>query len=132
MIVAGIGSRKGVEAAEVLALIERALGLAKIDRSQLSAVASAAAKAEEGGIAAAAQALNVPFRTVPHDELRWLGDRVNVSSASLRALDVASVSEAAALAVAGEGSTLLLARIQSERATCALACSSEPAKRDDR
>lgn len=126
MIVAGIGSRKGVAAEEIVALIERALAEANVDRVELSAVVTAEAKAEEHGIIAAAETLNVPFQAISHDRMHSVQDGVTWSARSVRLLDVSSVSETSALAAAGEGSTLVLARIASASATCALARAAQP------
>lgn len=121
MIVAGIGSRKGVAAQEVLDLIARALAEANIDHGRLDAIATAEAKSHEPGILAAALELNVAFAAVPHEQLQTAEGGTSWSTHSVRLFDVGSVSESAALAAAGEGSTLLLPRIKSSNATCALA-----------
>lgn len=121
MIIAGVGTRKGVEAAEVVALIERALAEARIDASLLSAIATAAAKADEPGIVAAAAALNLRLLPISNAVMQAEGGGVTESSCSARLFGVSSVSEAAALAAAGKGSELILPRIKSAKATCALA-----------
>lgn len=122
MIVAGIGTRKGVEAAEVVTLIERAAADASLNVTDIGAIATAAAKAAEPGIVAAAAALGLPVLSVYDADLQN-GSKggVTQSSCSKRLFSVSSVSEAAALAAAGTGSTLLLSRIKSARVTCALA-----------
>lgn len=129
MIVAGIGSRKGVAAEEVVALIERALAEANVERASLSAIVTAEAKAKEHGIVAAAQSLNVPFKAISQDRMQATKNGVTWSAQSERLFGVASVSETSALAAAGEGSTLVLARIMSASATCALARSVQAGER---
>ena len=57
MMVAGIGCRKGVAAAEVLAAVEAALAANGLDPAALSALATTAFKRDEEGIAAAARRL---------------------------------------------------------------------------
>jgi cobalt-precorrin 5A hydrolase len=121
MIVAGIGSRQGVEAAEVLALVQRALAEARVDRSMLSAIATAASKAEEPGIVSAAAQLGLSLLLISNDAMRAETGGVTDSPYSARFVGVASVSEASALAAAGQGSELILPRIKSATATCALA-----------
>lgn len=121
MIVAGIGTRKGVDAAEVVALIERALAEAQIDRSRLTAIATAAGKVEEPGIVSAAAQLGLPLLPMSNDAMQAEAGGVTESSCSARIFGVSSVSEASALAAAGQGSELILPRIKSARATCALA-----------
>ena len=121
MIVAGVGTRKGVDAAEVVALIERALAEAQIDRSLLTAIATAAGKVEEPGIVSAAAQLGLPLLPMSNDAMQAEAGGVTESSCSARIFGVSSVSEASALAAAGQGSELILPRIKSARATCALA-----------
>lgn len=121
MIVAGIGTRKGVDAAEVVALIERALAEAQIDRSRLTAIATAAGKVEEPGIVSAAAQLGLPLLPMSNDAMQAELGGVTASSCSARIFGVSSVSEASALAAAGQGSELILPRIKSARTTCALA-----------
>lgn len=121
MIVAGIGSRKGVAAAEVVALVDRALAEAGLDRAMLSALATIAAKAQEPGIAAAAAELGLPLLQVaPSDAAACWPDGA-AGRLALQKFGVGSVSEASALAAAGEGSALMRPRIKSARVTCALA-----------
>src|SRR5690606_3775731 len=59
MIVAGIGSRSGVAAGEVLAAVIEALRLQDLPASALSALATGHSKSAEPGILAAARALGL-------------------------------------------------------------------------
>lgn len=126
MIVAGIGTRKGVDAAEVIALIERALDQARLDRSSLTALATAAAKAGEPGIIAAAAHLALDLLPMSNEAMQAEEGGITESSCSARIFGVSSISEASALAAAGHGSQLILPRIKSAKATCALARSATP------
>ena len=146
MRVAGIGFRKGVSAGEVVAAVEAALassapaapasehtcGYASESsvfrlRSAskplpLDALATAAFKAGEPGIIAAAAALGLPLIKIEEHELRAASNRcLTRSAASLAAAGVPSVAEAAALAAAGKGARLLAPRIAIGNVTCALA-----------
>lgn len=121
MIVAGIGSRKGVEAAEVIALIARALAEASLVRSDLTALATVDGKAAEPGLVAAAASLGLELQSLSTAVLQVAEGGQTTSSCSARIYGVSSVSEAAALAAAGAGSELILSRIKSAKATCALA-----------
>ncbi len=121
MIVAGIGTRKGVDAAEVVALIERALAEAHIEATSLSAIATAAGKADEPGIIAAATQLGLQLLPMSTEAMQAGEGGITDSSCSARLFGVSSVSEASALAAAGQGSSLILPRIKSASATCALA-----------
>ncbi|WP_159588662.1 cobalamin biosynthesis protein [Chelativorans xinjiangense] len=115
MRVAGIGCRSGVAAGEILAAVEAGA-------PGLDALATAAFKTDEPGIVAAAEVLGIPLIAVSQDDLkRASAGCLTRSDASLAATGVASVSEAAALAVAGEGSRLLGPRIATGNVTCAIA-----------
>ena len=145
MMVAGIGFRKGVSASEVVAAVEAALGALGFATPALEhtcgyasknplrpgsastplplhALATAAFKAGEPGITAAADALGLPLLTIAGHELRSASARcITRSAASLAATGIASVSEASALAAAGEGARLLGPRVTTGNVTCAIA-----------
>jgi cobalt-precorrin 5A hydrolase len=88
----------------------------------LHALATADFKADEPGIVAAAETLGLPLIAVPQHELERASARcLTRSPASLAATGTSSVSEAAALAAAGEGSRLLGTRIAAGNVTCAIA-----------
>ncbi|MEP9388581.1 cobalamin biosynthesis protein [Mesorhizobium sp. KR9-304] len=122
VIVAGIGSRKGVSATEVVAAIEATLKEHGLTKAALSLLATARMKRDEAGIIAAGAALNVPLILVDDEVLRDMSAKtLSHSDASLAAAGVGSVSEAAALAAAGEGARLARPRIAVGAVTCALA-----------
>lgn len=121
-VVAGIGCRKGAGADAILSAVDAALTGAGLGRSALSALATSEAKASEPGIEKAARSLSLPLLSVPDIALREAEPRVLTrSAASLAAIGVSSLSEAAALAAAGPRAQLLFARVASGTATCALA-----------
>lgn len=126
MIVAGIGARAGVAAQDVVSLIEAAMSQAKIDRAQLSALATIDVKAREPGLVAAARHLGLEVLGFARDDLPRETGGVTSSPQAQRLFGVSSVSEAAALAGAGAGSELILPRIKSAAVTCALARSASP------
>jgi cobalt-precorrin 5A hydrolase len=120
MIVAGIGCRKGASADQIAAAIASAL--AGTACKAFDIIAAAAAKGDEPGIAAAAQALGVTLVLVQQNELEAAGSRTLTHSERVMALmGVPSVAEAAALAAAGPSARLLAARIALGPVTCALA-----------
>jgi cobalt-precorrin 5A hydrolase len=122
VIVAGIGSRKGVSATEVIAAIEAALKAHGLAKPALSLLATARMKRDEAGIIAAGAALNVPLILIDDDVLKDMSPRtLSHSEASLSVAGVGSVSEAAALAAAGEGARLAGPRIAVGPVTCAIA-----------
>ncbi|MEQ8651096.1 MAG: cobalamin biosynthesis protein [Kiloniellales bacterium] len=117
---AGIGCRRGCPAEEILALIARAL--AEVGAAEVTALATLEQKRHEAGLSEAAERLNKPLHYLSTEALASAEAKIETrSEAAARALDLVSVAEAAALAAAGPDSRLRLPRIQSERATCALA-----------
>jgi cobalt-precorrin 5A hydrolase len=122
MIVAGVGCRKGVRAADIEAAIMAACAQAGVAASKLRLIATSAAKGGEPGIAAAASAIGVPLVLIPPDDLAAAGRRATTRSERVIALaGVPSVAEAAALAAGGPGARLIASRIAVGPATCALA-----------
>lgn len=126
MMVAGIGSRKGVSAEDVLAAIETALEAHGLAMTALSALATAALKKDEAAIAAAGHALNLPVIIVDDAALRGVsGETLSHSDLSEEVAGAPSVSEASALAVAGTGAKLLGPRVVLGPVTCAIAISGD-------
>ena len=126
MIVAGIGSRKGVSVEDVLAAIETAVEAHGLTMTALSALATAALKEDEEAIAAAGRKLNLPVIIV--DDAALQAASPNTLSHSDLSQDLAgtpSVSEASALAVAGAGAKLLGPRTVLGPVTCAIAISGD-------
>ena len=122
MIVAGIGFRRSVAADEIVALVELALDRASLARDALGRLATIAALAETPAFKEAARRLNVTAMPVTESVLAAAAPHVRTQSErSLAAHGVGSVAEAAALAAAGPDADLVLERIASASATCALA-----------
>ena len=124
MIVAGVGCRRGTSAAEIEAAIVAALAQAGPVR-QLDAVASAAFKGEEPGLAAAAAARGVPLILVTQSDLERAGGLATHSRRIVGLMGVGSVAEAAAIAASGPNARLIVPRIVVGAATCAVASSGE-------
>src|SRR5262245_15118794 len=126
MIVAGVGCRKGVRAADIEAAIMAAFVRAGVAASKLRLIATSAAKGREPGIAAAASAIGVPLVVIPQGDLEAAGIRTITRSERVIALaGVPSVAEAAALAAGGPSARLIAPRIAVGPATCALADTGE-------
>jgi cobalt-precorrin 5A hydrolase len=122
MIVAGVGCRKGVRAADIEAAIVAAFDRAGVAISQLRLIATSAAKGGEPGIATAASAIGVPLVLIPPRDLAAAGIRTTTRSERVIAVaGVPSVAEAAALAAGGPDARLIVPRIAVGPATCALA-----------
>ncbi|MBD0272715.1 MAG: cobalamin biosynthesis protein [Acetobacteraceae bacterium] len=127
MIVAGVGFRRSVEADELVALVRRACDQAALAPERLVRLATVEALADEPGFQEAARRLAVEPAAVEGATLRDAAHKTRTHSArSLAAHGVGSVAEAAALGGAGVGADLVLARITSPRATCALAKGATP------
>lgn len=125
MIVAGVGFRRGVGAPEIVALVERALAEASLERPRIVRLATAAALADNPAFVEAARRLGAEPAAIDDSTLRACEGPTR-SQRALAAHGVGSVAEAAALGGAGPGAALVLPRIASAAATCALARSAGP------
>ncbi|MER9305034.1 cobalamin biosynthesis protein [Mesorhizobium sp. M0293] len=126
MMVAGIGSRKGVSVGDVLAAIETALEAHGLAMTALSALATATLKKNEEAIPAAGRALRLPVIVVDDSALQAASpDTLSHSDLSQDLAGTPSVSEASALAVAGKGARLLGPRTVLGSVTCAIAVSGD-------
>ena len=120
--VAGVGFRLGTGADEIAALIARALALVGAGSADLAGVATAEDRASEPSIHRAAARFGLRPSPVGAAALEARDGSVVTRSARIERLRaVGSVAEAAALAAAGPDSRLVLPRIASGGATCALA-----------
>ncbi|MEU0152129.1 precorrin-3B C(17)-methyltransferase [Micromonospora fulviviridis] len=116
-LVAGIGSSRGVPAAEVTGLLRRALADAGLSPASLRCLASVDLKVDEAGIRATADAYGVPLETWPAAELAAV-DVPHPSEVVRAAVGTPSVAEAAALR---HGGALLVPKTASAMATVAVA-----------
>ena len=124
MIVAGIGSRKGVAEAQVLAAIDAALSAHGLTRGRLDRLATASLKRDEVALHAAGAALDLELTVVDGEALeRASGRTMTRSELSAVKAGTPSVAEASALAAAGEDSQLLGPRVVVGPVTCAIAVS---------
>lgn len=121
MIVAGFGYRNGATVASLRAV----LALAQAGQPRVTRLAAPADKVAL--LAPLAEALALPLTAVSPAELAATPTPTR-SPASLAARGTGSVAEAAALAAAGDGATLLAHRhISPDRmATCAIAQGPQP------
>ncbi|TPI39814.1 cobalamin biosynthesis protein [Mesorhizobium sp. B3-1-9] len=122
MMVAGIGSRKGVTAGDVRAAVETALEAHGLAMTALSALATGEIKRNEPAIFLAGRDLNLPVLIMSDAALQSVSSgTVSRSEASQAQAGTPSVSEASALAAAGKGAKLLGPRIVLGPVTCAIA-----------
>ncbi|MGN9811573.1 precorrin-3B C(17)-methyltransferase [Micromonospora sp. BQ11] len=117
-LVAGVGSSRGVPAAEVRALLDRVLAEAGLSRASLRCLASVDLKADEVGIVDTARALGVPLETWTAAQLAAV-DVPHPSEVVRAAVGIPSVAEAAALR--GGEAELLVPKTASAMATVAVA-----------
>ncbi|MBX3568528.1 MAG: cobalamin biosynthesis protein [Rhizobiaceae bacterium] len=122
MIVAGLGSRKGVTEAEVLAALHAGLARYDVALADIEALAVSEDKTGEPAIHAAARSVGLVVVVIGRASLQRQSARtLTTSRASLEATGASSASEAAALAAIGERARLLGPRVATGPVTCALA-----------
>lgn len=126
MMVAGIGSRKGVMASDVRAAVEAALEAHGLAMAALSALATSEFKRDEEAIFSAGRDLALPVIVVETGALQKVSsDMLSRSDMSQTQAGTPSVSEASALAAAGAGAKLLGPRTVLGPVTCAIAISGD-------
>ncbi len=128
MIVAGLGCRKGSTREELLSALDAACLEAGISRESIAALATGEIKREEPGILKLAEMLKLPLHIIADDALMEAEPRTKtISRHSLAKTLSSSLSEGAALAAAGKTSEIIVPRLISQGATCALAETKENA-----
>ncbi|KJE25230.1 CbiG protein [Frankia torreyi] len=126
-LVVGVGARPGVDAAEILALIDAALRELGVPAGAVRLLATVAARRDEAGIVAAADHHRWPVAGYPPHRLATV-DVPHPSAAARAALGTPSVAEAACLLPldpdldpAAPRPVLLLPKRTGRRATIAVA-----------
>ena len=123
----GVGCERGVAAGELTELVERTLADGRLSSRSLAGVFSVDLKTDEPAVRALADALGLPARFFDPTTLEALTPRLaNPSETVFREVGCHGVSEAAALAAAGERGVLRVAKTKSKRATCAVAEAPSP------
>jgi cobalt-precorrin 5A hydrolase/precorrin-3B C17-methyltransferase len=122
-LVAGVGCERGAAAEEVIGLIDYALRSQNFAPASLCCIASIDLKADEPALHAAAAHFGVPLRLFEAAELSRERYRlVNPSAVVEAAVGTPGVAEAAAL----KAGPLVVSKLKSERATCAIARAPHP------
>jgi cobalamin biosynthesis protein CbiG len=117
----GIGARKNIDARE-LAILVREVAARHGVELQSATLATIVARGDEPGLQGAARLLDMAVVFLSLENLRARGNDVLTRSARIQEMfGVGSVAEAAALAGAGSGSTLLAPRVATTRLACAIA-----------
>jgi cobalt-precorrin 5A hydrolase len=123
IIAIGIGCRAGASAANIVALVQRTLGDARLNGAN-ARLFSIDTKQDEIGLIKAARLLAMPMIFLSRDALTARSADATTSSDRVQALyDLPSIAETAALAGAGEGSRLVVPRVSAGAVTCAIAIS---------
>ena len=123
----GLGFRKAATAGILADLVVEARARLPAGLAGAPAVLATIAEKDRPALRDAAAALGLPVLVLPKSALAGTEDRITVASTAARAcLGIPSVAEASALAAAGPGARLVVARIASGTATCAIACLEEP------
>ncbi|THK37155.1 cobalamin biosynthesis protein [Ensifer sp. MPMI2T] len=121
-LVLGLGCERNTAPEEVIALAERALAEAGVDRGAVDLIASLDARAEEPAVHAAARHFSVPMRFFDAPTLEAETARLqNPSHIVFAHTGCHGVAEGAALAGAGPDAVLIVPKIRSARATAAIA-----------
>ncbi|HJM06453.1 MAG TPA: precorrin-3B C(17)-methyltransferase [SAR324 cluster bacterium] len=129
-LVLGVGCERGCSAEELIELAQQVLGDFKISGAThpswapqcLAGIFSLDLKADEPAVHALADHYGVPVRFFSSEELEKETPRLqNPSTAVFQEVGCHGVAEAAALRAAGESGQLLVPKLKSKRATCALA-----------
>jgi cobalt-precorrin 5A hydrolase len=122
MIVAGLGSRRGVSADEIVEAVRAAAARCRLEPAAVGRLATGQKKASEPAFAEAALRLGIPLEILGDAALAATqGRTLTHSGHSVAETGLPSLSETAALAAAGGASRLLGPRIVTGRVTCALA-----------
>lgn len=124
MIVAGIGCRSGERAENIIDALLQATHLHGVALTDISALASGEIKAHEPAIRQVADSLDIPLIIVSTARMKAVSGRtISHSEQSIRHTGLPSLSEAAALAAAGDSLQLAGPRIVHCGVTVALAIS---------
>jgi len=123
----GVGCERGAGPAELETLVRRTLSAAGLAEGAVAGVGSLDLKADEPAVHRLAEALGRPARFFTAVELEAETPRLaNPSDIVFREVGCHGVAEAAALALAGPESELIVAKRKSEHCTCAIARSARP------
>jgi cobalt-precorrin 5A hydrolase len=127
MIVAGIGCRRGVSAKSIEDVIRVALLEGGLARRDLDALATHGDKGNEPGLREIAERWALSVILPGMSELESVVEfSKTISPYSLAAIGLPSVAETAALAAAGRKARLLVPRVATKEATCAIAVGEGP------
>ncbi|MGJ8622667.1 MAG: precorrin-3B C(17)-methyltransferase [Yoonia sp.] len=123
----GVGCARNCDPAELSDLVEEVLADAGVSPAAIHSVNTITLKADEPAIIELAARLDVPLRLFEADALEAQTPRLeNPSDVVFAEVGTHGVSEAAALAQAGDAADLMVAKRKTANATCALAIAPAP------
>ena len=126
MIAIGVGCRKACERGAIVELVTRALRQAG-DPAGERVLFTIESKRGELNLEDAARDLDLPLRFFSHEQLTIAAPCVKTRSARVeRHIGLPSLAETAALAGAGPGGELIVARVVADGVTCAIAYRAGP------
>ncbi len=118
----GVGCERGCDPLELSMLVDQALLDAALAPEAIACVTSIDVKSDEMAVLALAEKLGVPARFFNADELEAQTPRLaNPSDVVFAEVGCHGVGEGAALAAAGLDAELIVPKVKSARATCAIA-----------
>jgi cobalt-precorrin 5A hydrolase / precorrin-3B C17-methyltransferase len=123
----GVGCERSTDPSELHELVLATLEREGLARQALACIASIELKADEPAVHTLAARLGLPARFFSAAELEVEAPRLlNPSAVVFAATGCHGVAEGAALAAAGPGAVLVVAKTRSARATCAVARAPRP------
>jgi cobalt-precorrin 5A hydrolase/precorrin-3B C17-methyltransferase len=126
-IAIGVGCERNAKPVELIRLVQTTLSDHGIARDSIAGVYSLDLKADEPAMQELARWLGVPFRVFDAATLEAETPRLaNPSDTVFAEVGCHGVAEGAALAAAGPDAALIVPKVKSERATCAIALSPSP------
>jgi cobalt-precorrin 5A hydrolase/precorrin-3B C17-methyltransferase len=127
VLAVGVGCERGTSFMEVVELVLDTLSEHDLAREAIACIASIELKAGECALLTLAEGLGVPLRLFSSAELEAQAGRLaNPSEVVFAATGCHGVAEGAALAAAGPGGALVVAKTKSDQATCAIARAPAP------
>ena len=126
MIALGVGYSTGCTGAELVTLVRQVCETLAVDPSSIKVIATVPDRAIGPALIEAAFTLELAIIVPPENDLRRAAQLcLTRSERSMNRFNLPSISEACALAAAGQGGQvnvrLMAPRLQSARATCAIA-----------
>jgi precorrin-4 C11-methyltransferase len=125
VLIAGLGCKRGVPAAELGAALTGALAEADLALESLAALATVDLKADEPGLRELAQELKLPLQVVSQAQLALLEPAGFSPSAAQAKFDLPGVAEPCAMLISGPNGQLLVPKHSFDRCTVAIALKGE-------